>query len=70
MKEKESGAAIVDGLRILFVPVNSNDDVDNHADDGWNGRALRRKPCLSTIGATLFWWLMSVLLGLLVSRLH
>ncbi|HHB76960.1 MAG TPA: hypothetical protein ENK84_10540 [Desulfobulbus sp.] len=69
MKEKESGAAIVDGLRILFVPVNSS-DVDSHAGNGWTARASQRKPCLSTIGATLFWWLMSVLLGLLVSRLH
>ncbi|RUM36912.1 MAG: hypothetical protein DSY57_04925 [Desulfobulbus sp.] len=69
IKGREMWAAIVNGLRILFAPVNSS-EVDNHAGDGWNGRGSRQKPCLSAIGATLFWWLMSVFLGLLISRLH
>jgi len=69
IKEKKTGAVLVDGLRLLLTPVGSS-DADNHYDDKWAGRIPRRKPCLSAIVAGLFWWLMSVLLGLLISRLH
>ncbi len=69
MKKRELGVVLMDGLRVLFTPVGSS-DADRRENDGWFVRTTRQKPCLSTIAAGLFWWLISVILGLLISRLH
>ncbi len=53
---------------MLLQPVDSSGD-DSHNDKGANASSYRN-PRLSSIGPGLFWWLMSVLLGLLISRLH
>ncbi len=68
VKERKSGIALRDRLRMLLKPVDSS-GADRH-DDGWANASSYRNPRLSSIGPGLFWWLMSVLLGLLVSRLH
>ena len=68
MEKRKSGAAIRDGLRMLFRPVDSS-GADNHNDERANGSSYQNSR-LSFIGAGIFWWLMSVILGLLISRLH
>ncbi len=69
MKKKKSGVALMNGLRFLLAPVDSV-DTDRSKNDGWFARTTRQKSCPSTIAAGVFWWLMSVILGLLISRLH
>lgn len=68
MKKRKSGIALRDRLRMLLQPVDSSGD-DSHNDKGANASSYRN-PRLSSIGPGLFWWLMSVLLALLISRLH
>ncbi len=53
---------------MLLKPVDSSGN-DSHNDEGANESSYRNSR-LSSIGPGLFWWLMSVLLGLLISRLH
>ena len=68
MKERISVIALRDSLWMLLKPVDSSGN-DSHNDEGANESSYRNSR-LSSIGPGLFWWLMSVLLGLLISRLH